>query len=247
MSGFVREFKSWINAGLGLIYPECCQLCHSARATPAQGYVCSECCAKIRFVAEPFCDRCGRPFEGEITTRFECGSCREMELHFESARSAVLADDLVRDIIHRYKYQRHFWFEPILSELLVSRAAPELAKNRWDFIVPTPLHSSKYREREFNQAERLSRKLSEAIQVPLESSLLQRVIPTRSQTLLNRAERVANVRNAFSVKNGRTLSGERIVVVDDVFTTGATTSACARALMRAGAGAVCVWTVARGT
>ena len=76
--------------------------------------------------------------------------------------------------------------------------------------------------------------------------LLRRVVPTRTQTQLSRQERLANVRNAFAMRDGQRLNGERIVLVDDVFTTGATTSACARVLMAAGAGEVCVWTVARG-
>ena len=69
--------KCWLNAGLGLLYPEVCQLCGEERATPAEGYVCEGCRAKARFIQEPFCQRCGRPFEGDITTQFECANCRE--------------------------------------------------------------------------------------------------------------------------------------------------------------------------
>ena len=241
-----NPLKAWLNAGLGLLYPEICQLCGGARATPAEGYVCGGCRAKARFIEDPFCQRCGRPFEGDITTRFECGNCREMEWHFASARSAVVARDPVLEVIHRYKYQRALWFEPFLADLLIRAAGPVLGPQKPSMIVPVPLHPTKQREREFNQAERLARHLGAAIQVPVNKRLLRRVVPTRTQTQLTRPERLANVRHAFAMRGGQRLNGERIVLLDDVFTTGATTSACAAVLTAAGAGEVCVWTVARG-
>jgi ComF family protein len=246
VSALTDSVKGWLNAGLGLLYPEVCQLCGEARATPAEGYVCGGCRARVRFIREPFCERCGRPYEGDITTRFECANCLEMEWHFRSARSAVAARDPVLEVIHRYKYQRALWFEPFLAELLIQAARPALRGQNRDVIVPVPLHPAKQRQREFNQAERLARRLGAATQIPVNKRLLQRVIPTRTQTQLSRPERLANVRNAFAMRKGQRLNGERIVLVDDVFTTGATTSACARVLAAAGAGEVCVWTVARG-
>jgi ComF family protein len=121
-----------------------------------------------------------------------------------------------------------------------------LEAQRPDLLVPVPLYPAKKREREFNQAERLADRLGAATQIPVNQRLLRRVLPTRTQTHLNREERLANVRKAFAMRKGQRLNGERIVVVDDVFTTGATTGACARVLRAAGAGQVCVWTVARG-
>ena len=138
------------------------------------------------------------------------------------------------------------WFEPFLAELLLRAAVPALAGNKAEMIVPVPLHPTKQRERGFNQAERLADRLGAATQFSVNKRLLRRVIPTRTQTQLSRPERLANVRNAFALRDGQRLNGERIVLVDDVFTTGATTSACAKVLMAAGAGEVWVWTLARG-
>ena len=122
-----HSLKLWLNAALGLFYPEACQLCGTARATPAEGFVCADCRDQVRFVEPPFCDRCGLPYPGAITTTFECSNCRDAEFHFRSARSAVVARDQILDVIHRYKYSRALWFELFLAELLVRQAAPELS------------------------------------------------------------------------------------------------------------------------
>jgi len=235
-----------LNAALAFFFPEACQLCGRERATAVEGFVCARCRAQVRFIRPPFCHRCGLSFEGEITGPFECANCRELELHFQSARSAVAARGPALEAIHRYKYHRALWFEPFLANLLICQAVPELERERWDWIVPVPLHAAKRRDREFNQAERLARRLAAALGIPANPRLLHRVLPTRTQTQLSRQERAANVRRAFALRPGVRLNGQRIVLVDDVFTTGATTSACARVLKTAGAGDVCVWTVARG-
>jgi ComF family protein len=169
-----------------------------------------------------------------------------MALHFESARSAVFAKDEVLEVIHRYKYKRAVWFEPFLAGLLVRKAQSEINPAEWDWIVPVPLHPAKEREREFNQAGRLAGRLSTAIGIPLNTRLVRRVRLTRTQTQLTREERMENVRQAFAARPRARLNGENVILVDDVFTTGATTNACARALRELGAGRVCVWTVARG-
>jgi ComF family protein len=221
-------------------------LCNTARATAAEGYVCAACFQRVRFVKPPFCERCGLPFPGDITTAFECTNCRDAELHFSSARSAVIAKDVALEVIHRYKYNRALWFEPFLADLLIRASAGELNRDKWDIIVPVPLHSTKEREREFNQAERLARRLSHATGISLNNDCLQRIEPTLTQTKLTREQRAKNVHRAFAAQPNLQLNGARVVLVDDVFTTGATTSACAGILKAAGAGDVCVWTVARG-
>ena len=144
------------DAGLNFFYPPVCQICREERAGAAEGYVGKKCWSGVWFVTEPFCERCGLPFEGEMTHPFQCGNCQEMELHFRSARSAVVANALLLDVIHRYKYKRALWFEPFLAGLLISRAAEALAAEKWDFVAPVPLYPVKQREREFNQAESLS-------------------------------------------------------------------------------------------
>jgi ComF family protein len=240
------SFKSVADGALGFIYPNACQLCGKERATAAEGFVCSRCWQQVRFIRPPFCKRCGLPFQGELTAPFECSNCREMKLHFRSARSAVSASGAVLEVIHRYKYNRALWFEPFLTDLLLREALPELRGEKWDYIVPVPLHPAKKRQREFNQAERLATFLSAAAKIPLDTTLLQRIAATSTQTKLTREQRAKNMRNAFAMQDRRKLDGERILLFDDVFTTGATTDACARVLLAAGAAEVSVWTLARG-
>jgi ComF family protein len=231
---------------LGFVYPNVCQLCGEERATSHEGFVCSQCWHQVRFIRPPFCKRCGLPFQGEITAAFECANCKELEFHFRSARSAVIAAGAVLEVVHRYKYQRALWFEPFLADLLLREALPELRGQEWDCLVPVPLHPAKRRQREFNQAERLATHLGAAAGIPMNTELLERVSPTATQTKLSRAQRAENMRGAFAMKNKQKLNGERILLFDDVFTTGATTDACAKVLKKAGAGEVAVWTVARG-
>lgn len=237
-----------LRAGLDLLYPAVCQICNEERVTPGEGFVCTDCRDKVRFIEPPFCQRCGLPFQGDLTTPFECSNCVDLEFDFSSARSAVQTGKVILDVIHRFKYHRALWFEPFLAEVFLQEAAPVLRSGNWDYIVPVPLHPAKKREREFNQAEHMAGHLSRATGIPVNTHLLRRIRPTETQTHLTRAMRADNVRSAFALRDGQSgiVTGKRFVLVDDVFTTGATTNACASVLRKARAAEVCVWTVARG-
>jgi ComF family protein len=237
---------TWLNRGLALIYPEVCQLCHAEPATLREGFVGSQCWSQVRFIRPPLCDRCGLPFQGDLTNSFICSNCQDLDFQFSSARSAVAAKGVVLEVIHRFKYSQALWFENFLADLLVRAAAPVLRGQPWDLVLPVPLHPLKERERGFNQAALLARHLGRAASIPADETILRRTKSTGTQTHLSRNQRAANMKSAFAVRPGTCLESSRIVLVDDVFTTGATTNDCARALRRAGAAEVCVWTVARG-
>ena len=240
--------KSWLDAAFSFLYPEVCQICNQEPATPGNGFVGDNCRKNVTKIVPPFCERCGLAFEGDITTAFECSNCRTEKYAFTHARSAAFARTTLLDIIHKYKYNRALWFEPFLGELFAEAAAPVLLCEHWDMIVPVPLHPLKHAEREFNQAEALARQLANYVAIPVSAACLRRVKPTESQTRLTRAQRAENVRTAFAFnpRASQLVAGKRIIVVDDVFTTGATTNACAKLLRKHGAEAVCVWTLARG-
>ncbi len=241
-----RRLLPVVEALFRLVYPDRCQLCREEAASPAEGYVCGGCRRGLRWVSAPFCDHCGLPFTGALDHTFECSNCRDRNFAFTRARAVVEATGVGRELVHRYKYQRALWFEPFFAELLCNRALPELAGQDWSGVVPVPLHPLKRREREFNQATRLGTLLASALRVPVREDLVHRPAPTVTQTRLSRAERERNVRRAFAAVGKPDLGGTRWIVVDDVFTTGATTDGVARVLRRLGAAEVVVWTLARG-
>lgn len=242
------EATAWTEGFLGLFFPPVCQICHAERTTAAAGYLGPECRARIRRIHAPFCQRCGLPFAGDVTQQFECSNCRELHLHFTYARAAAEAKGALREVIHQFKYHRALWFRPLLTQLLLDAALPVLRNDSsaWQGVVPVPLHAVKAREREFNQAELLARPLADTLQIPLHTHLIRRITATGTQTTLSREARAVNVHHAFALVPGAQIRGQRLIVVDDVFTTGATTNAVAQVLRAGGAAEVVVWAVARG-
>lgn len=244
-----HALRGWWDETLALVFPAVCGLCGRNRAGAREGYVCGECAGgvgHVRPVVAPYCARCGLPFDGEIVGEFQCGNCRDQDLAFEWARASVVATPFVLDVVHKYKYGRALWFEPFLASLLVGEATKVIDGAGWDGLVPVPLHPLREREREFNQAERLARHLGKATGLPVLRRVVRRISRTQVQASLDRRERARNVAGAFGVVDPGAVQGGRFVVVDDVFTTGATTNAVARALRESGAESVAVWTLARG-
>ena len=167
-----------------------------------------------------------------------------MEWDFDSARSLFAARGLVREVIYRFKYEDAEFFEPLLNQwLYASSQLLERPPPTW--VVPVPLRALKQRERGFNQAFQLARGVAGVLGVPLKDRVIRRVKDTGTQTRLSRAQRLANMRDAFEPRREGRISG-RVLLVDDVMTTGATASACADALKDAGAEGVVVLTLARG-
>lgn len=236
----------WLKTALDLVFPPWCQICRLKRASCESGFVCDACQNGLQWLQPPFCEKCALPYAGSMDSNFRCANCEDMDLAFSHARSCLIVTPTFSQIIHRYKYNGHKYFEPLLTSLFVARAAPSLQSGSWTWIVPVPLHPVRRREREFNQAECLSRELSSATGIPLNVRCLSRVQNTSTQTALGREDRRRNVNKAFTVNNLEMVRAARIVVVDDVLTTGATTDACARSLLKAGAEEVAVWTLARG-
>lgn len=234
------------HALIGLLYPERCQLCLANHARPSDGLVCADCRAAVIPIRPPACDRCGLPFQGALTNGFTCPNCHDLSPAYTRARSAVHAKGAARDAIHLYKYHRAYWLEPFFQDVWVPVAVEDLRAERWDGVVPVPLHPVREREREFNQAERLARLLAASLGVPVRRDLVIRHEATSTQTRLTRDERARNVRRAFVASPGLSIPNTRWIVVDDVLTTGSTTDAVARVLRCAGAEEVVVWTVARG-
>lgn len=229
---------------VSLLYPASCASCAAAVAEGKT--LCELCEEKTHRIVAPFCQTCSQPFHGSLTQDFSCPNCAHRTLHFSCAVAAFESRGVVRELIHRFKYQHHYYLRKALAEwLMVGFNDPRIAVEPFDALVPVPLHPVRMREREFNQAAVLSELASERTGTPV-FDCLQRVRNTRTQTRLDRRERMENLLNAFRTRKDAPVHGRRILLVDDVFTTGSTADECARVLQACGAASVRVITVARG-
>jgi len=229
-----------------LMFPEVCQVCGNLAALPSNGYVCVECRRGLSSLKFPFCERCGLPFEGEIQQKFRCPNCHDVRLFFVSARSACVVNPLMLNLLHRYKYGGARWLEPLFERVMGDAVSNDSDTGLWDCVVPIPLYAVRQRERGYNQSEVLAQSVGKRLKVPCVSTALKRIAHTPSQTMLSRTERAANVAKAFDVIDIEAIRKRRILLIDDVLTTGATANACARVCRQAGAHSVHVWTLARG-
>ena len=193
----------------------------------------------------PFCERCAQPYPAAVSGPFTCANCGGTEIHYDQARALFLSRGDVRDVIHRFKYDRVFWLRRWLIEWLVAGFERHFAGRRFDAIVPVPLHPLRQRDREFNQAEVLAEGLARRTGLPLLRAL-RRVKSTDKQSTLDRRGRRENLRGAFELAKGTVVRDTDLLMIDDVFTTGSTVNACARVLRAGGARRVDVLTVARG-
>jgi ComF family protein len=176
-----------------------------------------------------------------------CAACRGRPPGFDYARAAARYDGVVREALHAFKFRSRWTLAAPLADLLVEVVAGHLPDGIPDLLLPVPLHPRRERERGFNQASLLARRVGRSLGCPVRETVLARVVATRSQTELDAAARRANVRNAFAVRRPALVAGRHVVLVDDVLTTGATLSECARRLREAGASRVGALTVARVT
>ncbi len=196
-------------------------------------------------VSSPLCPICGCPFAVEQGIDHPCGPCIVSPPPFVRARSAYCFEGPVRRLIHAFKYGGKVHLAPtlgLLTAVSLTGFAKEAAPH---FIVPVPLHDRRLRERGFNQSQRLALFLSRSWAVPLSVDNLRRARWTDPQVGLAVAERKRNVRGAFSVAKPEIFEKKRLLLVDDVFTSGSTVTECSRTLKQTGAEQVWVLTVAR--
>jgi ComF family protein len=203
----------------------------------------AEAWSKIRFIAEPLCDGCGIPFEFETGER--CAACLAQPRAFARARAACLYDDASRDLILKFKHADRTDLARLFSRWIARSAADLLAEA--DAVAPVPMHPARLLARRYNQAAEMARPLARAHRLAYLPDALIRARDTDSQAGKSGSGRRRNVAGAFSVPPSRRakVEGRRILLIDDVLTTGATAEACAKALLKAGAASVDIAVVAR--
>ncbi|MCS6828047.1 MAG: ComF family protein [Caldilinea sp.] len=233
-----NAIRTWTTAGVDLLFPPTCVAC----GRPGWR-ICPRCAQLVLPMPPTLCQRCGRT---QPTVVERCDFCTDdAAFPLQRARAAALHVSPLREWIHLLKYEGRRDLAPLLARYLVAALdRPDWSEIllRLNAVAPVPLHDERRRERGYNQAELLAQALCERRRLPLRTDLLQRSKLTRSQVGLNRAERQENVQDAFTAVS--TCRGLSVLLIDDVYTTGATLCACASALLKMGAAAVYALTLA---
>ncbi|MDD5557065.1 MAG: ComF family protein [bacterium] len=245
-SGNGSFFAAVWRGALNLVFPSHCALCGTPLEPDLPPGLCGRCWERLPRIGQPFCPRCGRPVAGRAPVPLEgaCGGCRIREPVFRVCRSAGLYEGALRDCVHLLKYDGRRELAPVLARLMAESALEGLPGPPPEALVPVPLGRGRRRERGYNQAELIARDLGRRMGIPVMGRALARVREGPPQSTLTRAARIENIRGAFLAR-AEAVRGGRLVLIDDVYTTGATTDACVRALLRAGAASVDVCTAAR--
>jgi ComF family protein len=228
-----------------LIFPPRCIACNGLLERHDSPPFCPSCLAGIRFIGSPLCPRCGDPFPVAEGADHLCGECLKEERPYAVARSVGRYEGTLLTVTHHFKYRERTGIGKVLGGIMADFTAGIWDMKVFDRIVPVPLHRKRLRKRGFNQSVILAREISKRFDIPLDFASLCREVFTPPQVGLNRKARATNVHGAFAVRRPERIAGRRILLVDDVYTTGSTLSECARVLIRAGAEAVAVLTLAR--
>lgn len=225
-----------------LLFPPVCAGCRRQVREP--GTLCPACWPDVRFIEPPLCAVLGTPFAFEVGDGAISPAALADPPPFARARAAVSYSGVARRLVQNLKYRDRTDLAPWMARWM-ARAGAELLRDA-DIVVPVPLHRRRFFMRRFNQSAELARHVAQTASLPFEPLAMERVKRTRQQVGLGARERAANMRGAFGVRDARKIAvgGRRVLLVDDVFTTGATVSAATKALKKAGAREVDVLTFA---
>jgi len=230
---------------LHTILPVDCAACGIALSDDPVPFFCRPCWAGLTPLSGPACPRCGHPFASPVALTFSpdhlCGPCRKRRPAYSKAWSLYPYTTPLQEALCLFKYRSKVALADALGALMLTAAPPQ----DLDLVMPVPIHPSRLREREFNQALLLADRLNRTLRLPLSFDNLIRRHPTVPQTELSRSARLKNLRRAFAVRRPNEIQGKRILLIDDVLTTGTTVNECAKALRKAGSGDVFVCTLAR--
>jgi ComF family protein len=222
----IRTFLDWA-------FPRSCAGCGVPLEAGDSGPLCASCRPGLKPI-ERACARCGKPLGEYVDTAGPCVFCRGFKYHFDSAVAAGEYSGALRAMIISFKYERRKDLFPELSGFFQGAVLRRLSGPKIDLVVPVPLHRKRERERGFNQSEMFARPLAPALGARLEAGKLERIKFTKPQVGLSANQRFENVEGAFAARGGD-FEGKCVLLVDDVMTTGATGSECAKALKSAGA------------
>lgn len=231
---------------LDFFLPTACSYCNGSVKDSGIPFFCSACWADFLVMPSPFCQKCGTPFDSPEALSHSpdhcCMHCRKNQPLFDQAVSVGLFEGSLREAIHQFKYRPCRALAAPLAKWMTGNLK---SIDDVDLIMPIPLHSVRLRQRGFNQSLLLAHELSVNFSIPLSYNNLLRVLPTKPQVELSGEERIKNVQNAFALAHPEEASEKSILLIDDVFTTGATINECTRVLRNAGSTVVRALTLAR--
>lgn len=238
--------RGWRAVLADLLFSRNCEGCGRPLDCEPGAY-CWECRAELPAVTVPYCRRCGDPAPGEASGDYDCAACTERAPAFDWARSAMHYRGAVQRAVRDFKYHGALWLQEEFAGWLEALwgTCPE-DRRAATAVVPVPMHRRRMRARGYNQARLLAEAFARRAGLPCRPRWLARVRATPTQTRLTARGRAENVRGCFAAGWRAPLEGARVVLVDDVMTTGATLDECAKTLKRAGAAWVAALTVARG-
>ena len=230
---------------IDFLFPPKCLLCGESLGELPDDHPCPLCFSRIKFFSHPRCPRCGLGFGDTPGEDHLCSPCLTEERYFTRARAIGPYEGLMVEAISRFKYQGSSRLAKTLGTLLAEYKDPDFPFSDFELVLCVPLHPHRLRQRGFNQSLLLARWVSRAHSLPLDFTALQRTRHTQPQTQLSGYERHKNIRGAFEVRRPELIAEKQILLIDDVFTTGATVQECAKVLLKAGAKQVDVLTLAR--
>lgn len=242
----MTNLKRIVRRLLHVVLPVDCARCGAALRDDPVPFFCRRCWTGLQPISEPTCPRCGCPLASKAALTYSpdhlCVRCRLRRPSYTRAWSLYPYTPPLQDAIRLFKYHKKVILADALGDLMqpILQRLPEV-----DLLIPVPLHHSRLKEREYNQSLLLADRLNRRLRAPCSYDNLVRLRQTPSQTELSRAARIKNLRRAFSVQRPGEVNGKRILLIDDVFTTGTTVNECAKALRKAGAADVYVATLAR--
>ncbi len=232
-------------AFIDFFFPPQCFICRKPLGKNPTDHPCPSCLSELKVFSHPRCPRCGLGFHSPGGEDHLCSGCLTEDWNFTKARAIGPYEGWMVELISQFKFRGVARLAKPLGTLLAEYRDPEFPFSEFDLLVSVPLHLQRLRERGFNQSLLLARRIAQIHSLPLDATALQRIRHTQPQTELSGPERKKNIRQAFAVKRTTSISGKRILLIDDVFTTGATVQECAQTLLKAGAKQVDVLTLAR--
>ncbi len=226
----MENIKKLFKVYLDLIFPPFCVGCKDKDIN----FLCEKCYEKINFIKDNFCAKCGGVAEGKIISGTICGKCRTEKKYWTISRSVARYSEVLKDIIHKFKYNKKKYLAKPLSNLMIDyiRNNSSIDPKNIDIIIPVPLHKKRLRERGFNQSELLGRCLSEDFKIELATNVLFRTKNTVPQFNLSPFQRAENVKGAFTVKNDEIIKNKNVLLIDDIYTTGSTLREASKSLKK---------------